>query len=57
MVAFAGVGEVAVSLSEFNSQNLLLIVVAGIRFILSKDHRLNLSVDWARGKDDDAWYF
>ncbi|MCK4776238.1 MAG: BamA/TamA family outer membrane protein [Candidatus Krumholzibacteria bacterium] len=57
MVAFAGVGEVADSLSDFNAQNLLPSVGAGIRFMLSEDHRLNLSVDWARGMDDDAWYF
>jgi hypothetical protein len=57
MVAFAGVGEVAESVSDFNTQNLLPSVGAGIRFMLSEDHRLNLSVDWARGKDDDAWYF
>lgn len=57
MVAFAGVGEVAESLSDFNTDNLLPSVGAGIRFMLSEEHRLNLSVDWARGKDDDAWYF
>lgn len=56
-VAFAGVGEVAESLSDFNTEDLLPSVGAGLRFMLSEDHRLNLSVDWARGKDNDAWYF
>lgn len=57
MVAFAGVGEVAETFGDFNTENLLHSVGAGLRFMLSDDHRLNISVDWARGKDDDAWYF
>ena len=57
MVAFAGVGEVAESVSDFNTDNLLPSAGVGIRFMLSEDHRLNLSVDWARGQDSDAWYF
>jgi hypothetical protein len=57
MVAFAGVGEVAESVSDFNTEDLLPSAGLGLRFMLSEDHRLNLSVDWARGQDSDAWYF
>jgi len=45
MVAFAGVGEVAESASDFNTENLLPSAGLGIRFMLSEDHRLNLSVE------------
>jgi hypothetical protein len=27
-----------------------------VRFLLSPDNRLNLSVDWAAGKDNDYFY-
>lgn len=57
MVAFAGFGQVAESVSDFSRDNLLPSAGLGIRFMLSEEHRLNLSVDWARGKDSDAWYF
>jgi outer membrane protein assembly factor BamA len=57
MVAFAGVGEVAESWSDYNLDDLLPSAGVGLRFKLSKTTDLNLSVDYAVGKDSDAWYF
>jgi len=57
MVAFAGVGQVAPSLSEMSTDNLLPSYGVGIRFMASEEQRVNLGIDYARGKDSDAWYF
>jgi outer membrane protein assembly factor BamA len=57
MVAFAGVGEVARNLTDFNTQDLLPSAGAGLRFMVSEVHRVNISVDYARGKEGDAIYF
>jgi outer membrane protein assembly factor BamA len=57
MVAFAGVGEVARNLSDFNTQDLLPSAGAGLRFMVSEVHRVNISVDYAQGKDGGAVYF
>jgi outer membrane protein assembly factor BamA len=57
MVAFAGVGEVAPSIDEFNSENLLPSAGAGLRFMASEENRVNVSIDYAFGKDTDALYF
>lgn len=56
-VAFAGVGEVADSFSDYNTDNLLPSAGVGLRFMLSTDNRLNLSFDYAVGKDSSAAYF
>ena len=57
MVAFAGVGEVAPKVSEFAAGNLLPSVGAGLRFMVSEANRVNISVDYARGKEGDGIYF
>jgi len=57
MVAFAGVGKVAEAWSDYNFNDLLPSAGVGLRFKLSKTTDLNLSVDYAVGKDSDAWYF
>jgi len=57
MVAFAGVGEVAPSIGEFNSENLLPSAGAGLRFMASTENRVNISLDYAVGKDTEAVYF
>jgi outer membrane translocation and assembly module TamA len=57
MVAFGGIGQVAPSLSELNADNILPSAGLGIRFRASEKDQINLSVDYARGKDSDAWYF
>jgi hypothetical protein len=48
---------VAEPVGDFTSESLPPNDGVGLRFLLSEDHRLNLGVDWARGKDDNAWYF
>lgn len=57
MVAFAGIGQVAPSLKELTSDNLLPSAGLGLRFRASEEERVNLSIDFAVGKDSDAWYF
>jgi outer membrane protein assembly factor BamA len=57
MVAFAGIGEVAPELSEMNTENILYSVGGGVRYRASERDRVNLSIDYAVGKDSDAWYF
>jgi hypothetical protein len=57
MVAFAGIGEVAPKVSEFAAGNLLPSVGAGLRFMVSEANRVNISVDYARGKEGDGVYF
>jgi hypothetical protein len=57
MVAFGGIGQVAPDLNELNSDDILGSAGLGIRFMPSKEAGVNLSLDYARGKDSDAWYF
>jgi hypothetical protein len=57
MVAFAGVGEVAPKMTELNTQDLLPSAGAGLRFMVSEKNRVNISVDYARGKEGDTVYF
>jgi len=57
MVAFAGVGEVAPQLKDLNTQDLLPSAGAGLRFMVSEKNRVNISVDYARGKEADTVYF
>jgi hypothetical protein len=55
-VAFGGSGAVAPSWSEFSGATSLPSYGAGLRFLASKVHKVNISLDWARGRDDDAIY-
>ncbi|MCP4898630.1 MAG: BamA/TamA family outer membrane protein [bacterium] len=57
MVAFAGIGQVGESLSDYNTSNILPSAGIGLRYKISKTTGLNLSVDYAVGEDSDAWYF
>jgi outer membrane translocation and assembly module TamA len=57
MVAFAGVGEVAPKLDELNTKDLLPSAGAGLRFMVSEKNRVNISMDYARGKEGDTVYF
>jgi outer membrane protein assembly factor BamA len=57
MVIFAGFGEVAETWGDFNLDDVLPSAGVGLRFKLSKTTGLNLSVDYAVGKESDAWYF
>jgi len=51
VVAFAGLGEVAPSFSDFNGQNLLGSIGGGARFNLSSKYHVNLRADIAQGKN------
>lgn len=55
-VVFAGVGGVAPSFEKFGS-TLLPAAGVGLRFRASKQHPVNASVDFAVGKDSQAFYF
>ncbi len=57
VVGFAGVGEVAESVSEYDLDHLLPSFGGGIRYLLSAENGLNISIDYAYGKDSDAVYF
>ena len=56
-VAFAGAGQVAENFGDYNTDDLLPRAGIGARFMLSEKNRLNLSVDYAIGKDTSALYF
>ena len=53
---FAGFGEVAESLGDFGD-NYLPAAGLGVRFVLSKKHRVGLSADIATGKEGTEFYF
>ena len=56
LTAFGGVGEVFPSGKEmFRINNLLPSVGGGARYMLSREHHLNLRADFARGKDNWTW--
>jgi hypothetical protein len=56
-VAFAGVGSVAPSFGELDESKSLPSYGVGLRFLASRAHKVNVSVDVARGRDDTALYF
>ena len=53
---FAGVGEVAESIGDFGS-NFLPAAGIGVRYVLSKKHKVGLSADIAVGIDGTEYYF
>ncbi len=53
---FAGFGEVAEDFSEIG-ENFLPAAGIGVRFVLSKKHRVGLSMDIAVGDDGAEYYF
>lgn len=53
---FAGVGEVAESFGEFG-RNFLPAAGIGVRYVLSKKHKVGLSADIAVGNDGTEFYF
>ena len=55
-VAFAGVGAVAESFGDFDSSDTLAAGGLGLRILASKEQRLNVSIDWAVGRDESTWY-
>ena len=57
LVAFGGVGEVAPTIGELGSVDLLGSYGAGARYMVWKERHLNLSLDYGRGAEGGAWYF
>ncbi len=57
MVAFAGTGQVAETWGDLNRGDFLPGWGGGLRYALSERYRLNVGIDYARGRDSDAWYF
>lgn len=55
-VGFLGVGGVGDSFGGFDKDNRLPAAGVGVRFAISPDNRLNISLDWAVGKDNDHVY-
>jgi hypothetical protein len=55
-VAFAGVGSVASDFGDFGSADTLSGGGVGLRFLASKDQRLNVSLDYAWGRDESTFY-
>lgn len=53
---FFGVGEVARTFSEFNRKNIRPGGGVGVRFLLAKQNRINLRVDYAWGRGSSALY-
>jgi len=53
---FAGIGTVSPSYSKFFTQSFWPSYGAGIRFLLDKDAKINLRVDYAFGRDNSAFY-
>jgi hypothetical protein len=53
--AFGGVGEVAPDGKSFNTGGLLPSGGGGLRFNLSKQHRINLRLDLAYSRTGGSW--
>lgn len=56
-VAFAGVGGTAPRLSDLDDTEFLPSAGVGLRFMASRENRVNLRLDFAVGKDSHALYF
>lgn len=56
-VAFASLGEVAGSYSEFDLQNIKYTYGAGIRLMVDEVHKTNLRLDFGFGKNTTALFF
>jgi outer membrane protein assembly factor BamA len=54
---FAGLGEVAPTWSAFSTDAMLPSWGLGLRWMAAEKHRVNVSVDYARGYDSEGWYF
>jgi hypothetical protein len=55
-VAFAGVGAVADSFSQLDSSDSLPAAGLGLRLLASTEQRVNVSLDFAVGRDESTFY-
>lgn len=56
-VAFLGGGWLAESFSDLSFGEALPSYGVGVRFLASEEHKVNVGIDYARGEDNDSWYF
>lgn len=54
VVAFAGIGGVYGEVEPFAQADALPAAGAGLRWQITKENRINLAVDYARGRDDET---
>lgn len=54
--AFAGAGDVAPDLSSFRFSSLKPSYGLGLRFMVNKDEKVNIRLDYAWGKDTSGYY-
>jgi outer membrane protein assembly factor BamA len=57
LVFFGGVGSVAPAIDKFDFDDLLPSGGVGLRIMASKEQRVNVSIDYAFGRDSEAFYF
>ncbi len=57
MVAFGGVGMIAPEFDQFSWDELLPSVGGGLRYMVSGKKRINLGMDFAVGRNSNAFYF
>jgi hypothetical protein len=55
-VVFAGIGSVAGSFGALDTANSLSASGIGLRYLASPEQRVNISVDFAVGRDESAFY-
>ncbi len=56
-VVFAGVGQVAPSFGDVNSDNRLPAAGFGVRWMAAPENKVNIRADLAWGKDEDALFY
>lgn len=56
-VAFAGLGEVAPTISQYSLNDILPSVGGGLRYVLAAKNHVALRLDFAWGRDDGKVYF
>jgi outer membrane protein assembly factor BamA len=55
-VVFAGVGSVGASFGDLDTSGSLTSTGVGLRYLASPEQRVNVSVDFAFGRDESALY-
>ncbi len=56
LVVFAGYGDVADKMANFDLQNFKYSIGAGIRFLVIREEKLNIRLDFAYGKQSTGMY-
>ena len=56
-VLFAAIGDVAPDITRFHAPSFKFAGGVGLRFLFNKEEKVNLRIDYGRGKDTDGIYF